>query len=268
MRVGEKWGEICRGLARGAVAVAALQLAALGSFEARAASNDEIQVYDDAINKPGEWGLDTHLNYVASGITVPAWPGDAPSNHSFRATPELSYGVDGRWELGAYLPLLRTGSGANDIEGGKVRVKYMAPSDGGAFYWGINQELGWVSLRSAEQHWNVEIRPILGYRTGCWNLTLNPIIGIELNGPNGEIPDFSPAVRASCALGKTFSLGVEHYAGLGKLEHISPWAQQSQNTYLVMDTELAGYAINFGVGKGWNASSDRWTVKAIIGARF
>lgn len=233
-----------------------------------AASNDEIQVYDDAINKPGQWGLDTHLNYVASGAKTPAWPGDAPSNHSFRATPELSYGLNEKWELGAYLPLLRVAGGTNYLEGAKVRIKYMAPSDGGPWYWGVNQELGWVSLRSAEQHWNVEIRPILGYKTGNWNLTLNPIIGLELSGPNRENPDFSPAVRASYELSQALSLGVEHYAGLGKLEHISPYGQQSQNTYLVLDTELGGYAINFGVGKGWNASSDKWTVKGIVGARF
>lgn len=57
---------------------------------ALAASNDEIQVYNDAINKPSEFGLDLHMNYVLSGQASPAWPGDAPSNHSFRLTPEFS----------------------------------------------------------------------------------------------------------------------------------------------------------------------------------
>jgi hypothetical protein len=114
----------------------------------------------------------------------------------------------------------------------------------------------------------VEIRPIFGIRTGKWNLTVNPIIGFELSGPNKEIPDFSPAFRASYEVANNLSLGLEHYAGLGKLEHISPYGQQSQDTYIVVDTELAGCAINFGVGKGWNASSDKWTVKAIIGTRF
>lgn len=233
-----------------------------------AASNDEIQVYDDAINKPGEMGLDVHMNHVVSGIKQPSWPGDAPSDHSSRITPEFSYGLNEKWEFGAYLPLLQTSGGARYIEGAKVRIKYMAPHDDDAFYWGINQELGWVSLRSAEQHWNLEIRPILGYRTGKWHFTVNPIIELEFSGPGKENPDFSPAFRASYAVTNNLNLGVEHYAGLGKLEHISPYGQQSQNTYLVADTELAGYAVNFGVGKGWNASSDRWTVKAIIGARF
>jgi hypothetical protein len=233
-----------------------------------ASSNDEIQVYDDAINKPGEMGLDLHMNHVVTGIKQPAWPGDAPSNRSTRLTPEFSYGLSEKWELGAYLPLLQTLGGTRYAEGAKVRIKYMAPREDDSFYWGINQELGWVSLRSAEQHWNVEIRPIFGWRFGHWHMTVNPIIGFELNGPNGEKPDFSPSLRASYEVANNLRLGVEHYAGLGRLEHLSSYGQQSQNTYLVADTEVAGHAVNFGVGKGWNASSDKWTVKAIFGTRF
>ncbi len=250
------------------IVLVATALLFLCAKTAIASSSDEIQVYDDAINKPGEMGLDMHMNHVITGIKQPAWPGDAPSNHSSRLTPEFSYGLNEKWELGAYLPLLQTAGGARYAEGAKVRIKYLAPHEDNSFYWGINQELGWVSLRSAEQHWNVEIRPIFGWRAGRWHLTINPIIGFELNGPNGEKPDFSPAVRASYEVAPNLSLGMEHYAGLGRLEHISPYGQQSQNTYLVADTEIAGHAINFGVGKGWNGSSDKWTVKAIFGTRF
>lgn len=240
----------------------------IGSTEALGASNDEIQVYDDTINKPGEWGLDTHINYVAFGIKTPDWQGDAPSNHSFRVTPEFSYGLTSEWELGAYLPFLRTGNGASFLEGGKVRAKYIAPSEGQAFYWGMNEELGWVSLRSAPQHWNLEVRPILGYRTGNWNLAFNPIVDVGLSGPGGSVADFSPAARASYAVTNTLSLGVEHYAEFGQIPSLLPYDQQSQVTYLVMDVEAAGLAINFGIGRGWNASSDHWIAKTIIGTRF
>lgn len=241
---------------------------ALACAQVRAASNDEIQVYDDAINTPGQWGLDTHINYVASGIQTPAWPGDAPSNHSLRVTPEFSYGLTSQWELGAYLPLLKTGDGTGYLEGGKLRAKYIAPSAGQAFYWGLNQELGWVSLRSAEQHWNMEIRPILGYRTARWNLTLNPIVELGLSGPGAPVANFSPAARASYAVDEALSVGVEHYAELGQFSHLAPYEQQSQATYLVMDAEAGGYAFDFGVGRGWTGASDRWTVKGIIGARW
>ncbi len=245
----------------------ALSLAA-ATGTALSASNDEIQVYDDAINTPGQFGVDLHMNYVVAGQTTPGWVGDAPSNHSFRLTPEFSYGLTDTWELGAYLPLLSTAEGTNYVEGGKVRIKYLSAPEGSAFYWGMNEEVGRVSLRSAQQNWNVEIRPIFGYRTEKWHVTVNPILEWPFSGPhNGDI-DFAPALRISYALRDRLSLGVEHYAGLGYLSHIAPYSQQTQNTYVVVDTEVDGHAIDFGIGKGWNADSDRWTVKGIFGTRF
>ena len=167
---------------------------------AQGASDDAIQVNDDAINQPGQWGLDTHLNYVADGIRTPQWPGDAPAHHSFRTTLDFSYGYTSTWELGAMLPFLRTGDGRRYLEGGKVHVKYMAPNAGRAFYWGVNQEMGWVSLRSEQQHWNLEVRPILGYRTAHWNLAFNPAVEFGLSAPGGPVVEFSPSARASYAL--------------------------------------------------------------------
>ncbi len=241
----------------------------LSAETVRAASNDEIQVYDDSINKPGQWGLDLHTNYVVAGQTVPSWVGDAPSSHSLRLTPEFSYGLTDTWEVGAYMaPFLRTQEGTNYVEGAKVRVKYISAPEGSAFYWGLNNEIGRVSLRSAQQNWNLEIRPILGYRSEKWHFTVNPILEWPLSGPrNGDI-DFAPAMRLSYEIHETLTFGIEHYAGLGYLSHISPYAQQTQNTYLVMDTEVAGHAIDLGIGKGWNADSDRWTIKGIFSSRF
>ena len=48
------------------VGVALLGCAAL-SLPARAVLPDEIQVYDDSINKPGEFGLELHLNATPAG---------------------------------------------------------------------------------------------------------------------------------------------------------------------------------------------------------
>lgn len=164
--------------------------------------------------------------------------------------------------------MLRTQDGSNYVEGAKVRIKYLFAPEGSAFYLGMNEEIGRVSLRSAPQNWDLEIRPILGYRSGKWNFTVNPILEWPLSGSRRDDIDSVPAVRASYELREKLSLGLEHYSGLGRLDHISPYAQQTRNTYLVVDTEAIGHAIQFGIGKGWNASSDKWTVKAIIGSRF
>lgn len=69
-------------------------------------TEDEIQVYNDAINAPGKFGLEIHSNYVFDGVQVPAYDGDAPSNGSLRETSEFSYGLSEKWEIGSYLPLL------------------------------------------------------------------------------------------------------------------------------------------------------------------
>lgn len=237
-----------------------------------ASSEDEIQVYDDAINKPGEFGLDVHTNYVISGITTPAWVGDAPANHSFRVTPEFSYGLTDTWELGAYLPMLQTADNNTYIEGAKVRAKYIPAHADSPFYWGINGELGRTSLRSNETNWNFELRPILGYRNGNWHFTVNPILDFELGqaspstapNPARNAPEFAPAFRAVYSLGNDLDFGLEHYSELGNLNNILPYGQQGHVTFAVVDTQILGHDINFGVGRGNTSVSDPWTVKAII----
>lgn len=58
-----------------------LVLTMVASAEAMAASADEIQVYDEAINKVGELNVDVHVNYVSSGIDTPAYSGEIPAHH-------------------------------------------------------------------------------------------------------------------------------------------------------------------------------------------
>jgi len=69
-----------------------LALAMVASTEVMAASADEIQVYDEAINKKGELNVDIHMNYVPSGIKDPAYVGEIPAHHNLRITPEFAYG--------------------------------------------------------------------------------------------------------------------------------------------------------------------------------
>jgi len=231
---------------------------------ALASSGDEIQVYDDAIGKPGEIGLDIHANYVPSGKKTPDWGGDAPSHHSFRVTPEFNFGLTETLEAGLYLPFLRESNGDSHLEGAKVRLKYLTAPKDSAYFWGLNGELGHVSLRSAVQRWNLEVRPIIGYKINKWQFTVNPILGFELSGTHSNVPEFEPAVRASYELHEDLSVSLEHYAGLGPLNNIAPYSEQSHITYVVVDTLVAGHNVDFGVGKGWNANSDKWTIKAII----
>lgn len=243
---------------------AILYCAALVCFGAHAASSDEIQVYDEAINKPGETTLEVHLNTVPSGLKLPAYNGQIPAQHDFRLTAEWGYGVDKNWEAGFYLPVIRAPGGAWYGEGAKLRLKYMADHAEHGGYWGVNGEIGYSSRRTEEQHWNLELRPILGYKTENWNLTLNPIIGTALSG-NAQRADFSPAFKVGRRLAAESWINIEHYSEFGALDHLT---SQVQETYLTVDTVVAGRDVNFGVGHGWTAGSNAWTLKAILSLPF
>ncbi len=237
------------------------------SVSARAA-DDEIQVYTDEINKPGELGLELHMNYVTVGSSERSWPQQVPPRQLFRLTSEFSYGLTERWELGVYLPATKGPGEDLHLEGGKARLKYLDAPEGSAFYWGVNFELGRLALRTVEQNWNAEIRPILGYRKGDWHFTINPRLGMALSGGASRVPDFSPCFRIMRKLDETWAVGVEHYTEFGPIKNFLPASERAQNTYLVIDGRVASMDFNIGVGKGWTGPSDRVVFKAILGFNF
>lgn len=228
-----------------------------------ASTDDEIQVYNNAINAPGQFGLELHSNYVAEGTRIPAYNGDAPSYGSFRETSEFSYGLKKNWELGGYLPLLSHG-GITRLEGGKLRVKYLQQEDSG-FYYGFNTEIGHSTKRSNEQPWNQELRPIIGYHGEKWRIAFNPVLGWSLVGRDAFLPTFSPMLKISRIVVGNVALGVEHFADFGMIHKVEPLPHQGHNSYLVLDTTVANINVNFGVGNGWTQDSDGWTIKMIMG---
>lgn len=235
-------------------------LTMLVSAEVMAASADEIQVYDEAINKMGELNVDIHVNYVSSGIDTPAYAGEIPAHHSFRMTPEFAYGYSNNIEGGLYIPVLRDANGNWYSELARVRLKYIGDNREQGFYWGINFELGPSTTRTSEERWNLETRPIIGYKTDDWNLTVNPIVGLTLSG-NSHVPGFSPAFKVSRKATENTWLNVEHYADFGATNQMK---SISQETYLTADTEIFGHGVNIGVGHGWTGESNDWTIKGIF----
>lgn len=245
-----------------------IAFAAAATLTAAHAAPDEIQVYTDDLNKPGEFGLEMHMNYVTRGDKQAAWDGQSPVHHMFRFTPEFSYGVSEHFDVGLYLPMLRTNQDEYHLEGAKLRAKYLVAGDGNPFYWGLNMELGKVSLRAEEHHWNVEFRPILGYKLTNWEFTLNPILGWSISDRRGGAPAFEPAGKVAYRLTDALSVGVEHYAALGPVNNLLPRGQQEHATFVVMDAKVGGTDVNFGIGHGNSNSQDTWVVKGIVGFGF
>jgi len=139
---------------------------------------DEIQVYLDDITKPGEKGLELHVNTTPKGRSVPAYPGDVPPQHSLRITPEFSFGMSHDFDWGLYLPTVRNADGTFYLSGAKLRFKWMPlqPDEtAGGWYAGANLELSRLTKTYSESPYASELRTIFGYRAPDWLIGVNPI---------------------------------------------------------------------------------------------
>lgn len=238
-------------------------LAALWIAHLHAALPDEIQVYTDDLEAPGEHGLELHVNATPSGRKAPDYPGEVTPHHGLRVTPELSLGLAPGWDAGLYLPFVRSAEGTDYFAGPRFRLKWIPvkPAEGNAGYFaGVNWELSFVERRFEEPRRTLELRPIFGYRSDEWLLSFNPIIDTDLAGPQKGVLTFAPAFKVSHNVARQTALGVEYYAELGRLSHFAPRSEQSHTLYFVVDTSR----VNFGIGRGLNGASDRWTLKAIF----
>lgn len=226
-----------------------------------AALPDEIQVYTDDLERPGERGIELHVNTTPSGRSTPDYPGEATPWHGLRATPEVSWGLGHDMDWGLYLPFVRTADGAMFFTGPKFRLKWMPllPVEGRGWFAGINGELAFVQRRFEEARRVGEIRPILGYRSPGWLVAVNPTVEFDLAGEQKGVVFFSPGAKAGRSLSDRLMLGVEYYGDFGRASHFAPRAEQAHTLYFVVDTP----GVNFGVGRGFDAA-DRWTVKAIF----
>ncbi|MDE3011698.1 MAG: hypothetical protein KGI67_12505 [Pseudomonadota bacterium] len=233
----------------------------------QAALTDEIQVYDDSINKPGEFGLELHVNATPAGHGQPAYAGEFTTAHGLRTTLEASYALDTHYELGLYLPFDRLGDGSERFAGPRVRVKWIGQQAAAATPWfyGLNFELGSVHPQFEQQQTTLEARPIMGWRQDGWAVVFNPVVGIPLKpGYREGGPDFSPALKLGREVADGISAGFEYYADLGQFSHFDPYSQQAHTLFAALDVDRGPLAFNVGIGRGLTAAADRWTIKAIF----
>lgn len=254
-----------RGLTK-QLAIALLAVAA--ACQAQAAP-DEIQVYTQEIDEPGEFGLELHMNYVPQGRKEATFPGEMKSDGRLQVTPEFSYGLNPTLEAGLYLPLALGDDGHLFGNGLRFRLKYMAPrQDGEKLFWGLNGELGWAARRIAESRNALELRPIIGYLDEHWLLAFNPILDIDLSNRVSRQPQFEPAVKVTRAVAEGVRLGLEYYGEYGPLTDMLPARERSHYVYGVLDMARRGLDLNLGIGRGFTNAEDRWVVKAILAIPF
>lgn len=250
----------------------ALLLAAVRAVPANAASSDEIQVYIDDINKPGEFGLEVHVNATPRGRSTPDYPGEVTPHHGVRFTPEFSWGLTRTLEAGLYLPYVRDAQGTTRFSGPKLRLKWLplqTDDDGTGWFGGVNAEYAWVAPELEQATRGLELRPIIGHRSAGWLLAANPILGWALNGPDrNRKPDFGPAYKIAKTVAPGIALGVEYYSELGRVGNFLARGAQSHSLYFALDYDRKPWAFNAGIGRGLTDATDRWTVKAIFEIPF
>jgi hypothetical protein len=245
-----------------------IALSALASVNAWAAS-DEIQVYTDEMNDPGQYGVELHLNYVPKGSREVSHDGEIASNHRFQATPEFSYGITKSLEAGLYVPTAISSDGNFYATGLRPRLKYIHPqAEGSIFFWGLNTEFGYSSLKVTDTMWGMEIRPIMGVRTDKWLVSFNPILDIPLSKGGMHAAAFEPSLKVMRKINDELELGIEHYAGLGAMSNLQGWKNQEHTTYLAADFKVKGMEVNFGVGHGYQKAEDDWVIKSIVAFPF
>lgn len=234
---------------------------------AAAALPDEIQVYTSDINKPGEVGLELHVNTTPSGRSTPDFPGEIAPAHAWRFTPELSYGITRTLEVGLYVPMV-VARDEQRIGGAKLRFKWLpvqVDEQGNGVFAGANFEYAWVSSRLEQATQGIELRPIVGWRDERWLLATNPILDFDRAGPDRSwTPAFVPSVKVARTLREGIAAGFEYYGDIGRVNDTLPRAEQSHTLYLAFDVDKGPLPFNFGIGRGLNGSTDRWTVKAIF----
>jgi len=234
------------------------------------AAPDEIQVYNDDINAPGESSLELHVNYSGRGIREPQYPGYLPPHHVLQTTAELSYGWSKNWEIGLYIPFALAPGGNLYENGLRGRVKYIAPqAEGNHFFWGLNLESGYSATRVSESHYGWELRPIIGYKTDDWMVAANPIINANLSKSDaGRAINFAPAIKGSHKVAEHTQLGLEYYGDYGRLSSFAPKSERSHYLFAALDTNIGKHDLNLGIGRGFNAAEDKWVLKASVSFPF
>jgi hypothetical protein len=264
-------------------ALAAAAVLAAAPRPGAAIDRFEIQVYQSDINEPGQFGLETHLNYTFQGTKEPEFQGQVPPWHAFRVTLEPAVGVTGWLELGAYLQLLTAPGGVAELAGGKLRAKLVVPEErAGPWMLGVNVELSRVPIAVEQEPWAMEFRPILGWHEGRWLVSVNPIFGFTLTGPDRYRADLEPCTKVAFDTGLGFAIGAEYYTSLGFVDDLLPTKDQEHLLFAVVDlmprapegprgspAHGSEWELNLGVGGALtDAPGPHVLVKAIVGRSF
>jgi hypothetical protein len=228
------------------------------------ALGDEIQVYDGGLAEPGVFNLTWHNNYTLDGLKNPEFPGGLVADHSLNGVPEWAYGVTNWFEAGLYMPLYTLDKhGSLTFNGFKLRTLFAVPdADKRTFFYGLNFEFSYNTAHWDENRYSNEIRPIIGWHLGRWDVIFNPILDNNYKGVR-EL-DFAPATRVAYRVDDTWQVALEEYADYGPLKGFLPSREQGHQLYGVVNHHGKALSWEAGLGVGLTNATDKWVFKLIL----
>ena len=232
------------------------------------AQTDEIQVYTGELAAPREFSLTLHGNYTPQGRTTADFVGGVVPQGSVNGAVEWAYGVSDWFEAGAYFPVYSvTRDGTLQVDGAKARALFAVPhAETRSFFYGVNFELSYNAKQWDQSRYGAEIRPIIGARSGSWDIIANPILDTSFDGFGALV--FAPSLRVANNLTPEWALAVEHYAEFGQLRQFELRGQQQHNVFAVTDYSRKSFSVEFGIGRGLTDASDKLVIKTILARSF
>lgn len=228
-----------------------------------AAQGDEIQVYDGGLAPVGVFNLTVHNNFTPDGVETPSFPGAVTSHHSWNGVPEWAYGVTSWFEAGLYLPLYSHDRELGwKLDGFKLRTLFAVPNAAERrFFYGGNFEFSVNAPHWSEHRISSEVRPIVGWHLGRFDLIANPILDTDYDGLKNLI--FAPSTRVAYNIDEHWALSAEEYADYGPVHDFHAASAQSHQVFAVVDY-VGSFELQFGAGFGITESSDRFQIKVIF----
>ena len=228
------------------------------------AQTDEIQVYDGEIAPVGIFNLTWHNNYTPEGRKQPAFPGGLVANHTYNAVTEWAYGVTPWFEQGLYFPLYSDSSNKGWVYNGwKLRELFAEPDAANkTFVYAVNFEFSFNSKQWEDSKYSSEIRPIIGWHLGDWDIFINPIVDNSYRGFKNL--DFAPSERVAYNFSKTWALAAEWYSDFGVIHHFDAWRDTSQQLFATVDYSGDPISVEAGIGFGLTPASDKLVLKLML----
>jgi hypothetical protein len=242
-----------------------LASASVVALRSTGAQTDEIQVYTGELATPGEFNLTIHSNYTPKGRTVADFPGGVVAQHSLNGAFEWAYGITNWFEGGLYLPVYTITRDGNVLwDGAKLRALFAVPhAESRRFFYGVNFEFSRNSRAWDRSRYGGEIRPIVGARSGRWDLIANPILDTSFDGFNRL--DFAPSARLAYNTSPSWAAAVEYYGDFGQLRDFS---EEDRAVFAVGDHSAKFLDIEAGIGFGLTDASDKLVLKTIFSHTF